>query len=268
VLSRGWEDATQSNHVVGNGGESGPPMPSASLLDRNVCPRDIWERDLPVVFERRFAKGDEHWNVVELRNRSTSAVNIHLNLDRLDDESRFPELGFPAKPGCLGLTTRRYLLYDFEAGKLMGEYGGYVDLPVPARSSKAIVIRISTNHPQILSIGNRAGQGIDELVNADWEGSINMLAGTTKGTLGSLDTVVRLYIPDDWKIRAIAINERSVNWDGFVPGICRFTVPDKAGPTTWRVTFDGNSAEMPVSRPVDSGLIANVTVARDPADGE
>lgn len=249
----------------------GMPSPAADRDDtiRRLLPClksrgrlvDVWERDMPMVVEHRLQAGEEKWRVVGLFNWKAVPIDIDLNLDRLWDESRYGTPGFLGDPARLGTTDRRYIVYDFWARKYLGEHDGKLRLSLPPGSAKVIVVREWTNHPRILAIGDHIGQGACELLDSAWEGPISALTGTTSGQTRGEDTVVRLYKSSDWKVRSIAVGGKSIFWEEHEHDVVRFHVPDKDGPVSWRVTFDGNAGPGPDKRPMEPGLIVT-TVQR------
>ncbi|MHB0997862.1 MAG: hypothetical protein ACYC27_01335 [Armatimonadota bacterium] len=221
-------------------------------------PRDIWERDIPAVIEQKLSAGGENWRVLGLFNWNDKTANVRLNLDRIWDENRFPVQGIPAKSDEVGKTDRKYVLYDFWNQRLLGKYTGSASFKLPEKSGRVIVVREIQNHPQILSIGDHIGQGVEELRESRWDAGIQTLTCTTQGRRGATNTVVRMYIPEGWKIRSVAVNNKSASWEEYHPEVIRLEIPDKNGPVTWRATFDGSPELQPKSRPVNPGLITEI----------
>ncbi len=219
-------------------------------LNTTGRPRDLWERDVPAVLEQDLTAGGEHWKVVGLFNWREVPVHARVNLDRLFDEK--------------GTTTQRYVLYDFWPEAFAGECGGSTDIDLPQMGGRVIAIRVAAGRPQILSIGDHIGQGVEELRASAWDARRRVLAATTHGRRGVADTTVRLRVPGGWTVRSVTADGKPLTYDCAAPEVCRFTVPDRREDVRWQVAFSGPShiAERP-ERLVEPGLLADLTV--DPA---
>jgi hypothetical protein len=224
-------------------------------------PRDLWERPVPMVLEQRFSQGDEDWRVVGLFNWRDLGLDARVNLDRLWDESAYPEQGFPADPTALGQTRARYLAYDFWAEEFLGERDGLLDLTLPANSGRAIALRLAQPRPQIISIGSHIGQGAEELVSAKWDAAAKALTGVTRGRRGAVDTTIRLRVPEDWRVLRVSADGRDTPFDRPQPEVCRFTVEDRQKPVTWRAEFEGQPSAPPPLRAREPGLVAETDIS-------
>ena len=262
-----WIALTGYPMTIGGDFRTLPPSRAAFIerllppLNSTARPRDLWERPVPVVLEQHLAAGGEEWRVIGLFNWRDIGVRVKLNLDRLWDESAFPEQGFPADAKALGRTDRRYLFYDFWPEAMLGEEGGVLALTVPANSGRVITCRLSLSRPQIISLGSHLGQGVEELLSSSWLVREKTLVAKTRGLRGLLDTTVRLHVPAGWKVKSVTAAGQALSHDAPQAEVCRFTVPDRNGPIDWRVTFDGPGAPPATrTRPVEPGNIAEVTL--------
>jgi len=263
-----WMALTGYPMTIGGDFRDLPPSREALIkrllppLNSTGRPRDLWERPVPVVLEQQLSAGSEEWRVIGLFNWRDIGVRVRLNLDRLWDESPFPEQGFLADPKALGQTGRRYLLYDFWPEAMLGEEGGAFELTVPANCGRVITCRLSLTRPQIISLGSHLGQGVEELLSCSWLARDKTLVGKTRGLRGVADTMVRLHVPSGWQVKSVTAGGQALTHDAPQPEVCRFTAPDRTGPVEWRVAFDGPSASPAArTRPVEPGNIAEVTLA-------
>lgn len=209
-------------------------------LNQPGRPRDIWERRAPMLFEQNCAVKGHKWRVVGLFNFKPYAINLSLNLDRLWDESKYPQ-GFKADPNSLGLTNRSYLVYDYWEERFLGKATDSVNLPVDANCGhRVLVICEDKNRPQLISVGNHIGQGLEELEEISW--NEKTLGGITHGRRGMYDTDLRIYVPDNWFVKEIECEGNQIPFSMTSDQICRFTAPDKAGKVRWAIRF-GNSGK-------------------------
>lgn len=237
-----------------------PPLASTGR------PRDIWEREWPMVIEQSLAVGDEQWRVVGLFNYHQVPLRVQLNLDRLWDESIFDEQGFPGDSAKLGTTDQRYLVYDFWPEKFLGEYGGTAEFELDALGGKVLTVRLATDRPQILAVGNHIGQGILELKDSSWDSESRTLRLITQGRADMIDTAVRLRVPPGWKIISATAEGKTLNGSCPQDEVCLITIPDHQKEVKCQIMFEGSlKGGKPGVRPVESGLIA---VTRLNADAE
>jgi hypothetical protein len=232
------------------------PDVDAQYLQRLYPPMRLYELNIDnlgtkelSVYDRGFKQDDIRWHVTAVFNQSDNPVNICLNLD-----SVWGGIGKQTQQVKSNTTNNKYLLYDVINKQVLGGYEGYADIRIEPESARLISIRLFTGYPQILSIGNHIGQGYFELKDISWDKPISMITAITKG-LNNKNTSIRLYIPQGWKIRSTAINEKSGSWEEYHPDMIRFDVPDASGETTWHATFDGSLYIKPKSRPVNKSAL-------------
>ncbi|MHB1455494.1 MAG: hypothetical protein ACYC0V_01115 [Armatimonadota bacterium] len=180
---------------------------------------------------------------------------IRLNLDRLWNNNAKEK-----QQKKSDITKNNYLIYDVITKRILGRYDGYADISLAPGSARLLSIRLFTGYPQILSIGDHIGQGLYELKNIRWDEAISTITANTKG-INDRNTSIRLYIPDGWKIRLTAINDKSGNWEEYNPEMIRFDVPDASGVVTWRAGFDGSLYIKPKHRAINTSPIAAVRPA-------
>lgn len=204
------------------------------------------------VFDRAFLRADRRWHLTAIFNRSDDPVNVRLNLDRIWGIGG----GTPKLP-ISGVTENKYLLYDVIDKQILGIHDGSADISIYPNSARLISIQPHRGYPQILSIGDHIGQGLLELKEIRWDDAISTITATTKGINGR-STSIRLYIPQGWKIRSTAINDKGGNWEEYNPEMIRFDVPDASSEVKWRATFDGSVYVKPKPRPVNKSIIAEV----------
>jgi hypothetical protein len=213
-------------------------------------PRDFWEREYPAVIEQTVNVPDSRWKVIGLFNFKPYAVNITLNLDRLWDDSAYAKAGLPADPARIGNTSRSYLIYDFWEEKFLGVHHGEAKLNIgPDSGHRVLVLHELQNHPQVLSVGDHIGQGLEEMKSLRWDEPTRTVAGTTKGRGGIRNTSMRLYVPEGWKLDALEANGEMIPSEQISPQVIRFTVPDRERPANWRARFSISkiqSADSPV----------------------
>lgn len=206
------------------------------------------------VYDRGFKLDDMRWHVTAIFNQSDKPVHIRLNLDTIWSGIRNQTQQLKSNS-----TYNKYLLYDVINKQILGRYDGYADITIKPESARLISIRLFTGYPQILSIGDHIGQGFLELKDIRWDKPISMITASTRG-INNKNTSIRLYIPQGWKIRSTAINEKSGSWEEYNPDMIRFDVPDASGEITWHATFDGSLYIKPKSRRVNKSAIVSKPV--------
>ena len=229
-------------------------------------PRDFWEREYPAVIEQTVNVVDSRWKVIGLFNFKPYAVNITLNLDRLWDDSAYAKPGFPADPARIGNISRSYLIYDFWEEKFLGIHHGEAKLHLgPDSGHQVLVLHELQNHPQVLSVGDHIGQGLEEMQDLRWDEPSKTLAGTTKGRGGVRNTSIQFHVPEGWKLDALEANGEGIPSEQITPQVIRFTVPDREKTVTWQARF--GSPEIPSAgspmRPANPGRVAGLE--SDPA---
>lgn len=178
------------------------------------------------------------WQVLALFNEQDTPAILHLNIDKL--------FGIDS-----GSASSDYMVYDVFTKQIMGIYPGEADVIVKMNSARLLTIRPYDGRPLLMSIGNHIGQGYHELIAQRWDDAISAMQVTTKG-LEAADTLIRLYVPDGWKLRSLAVRYRSAGWKELRGQIYEFTIPDANDETTWIATFDGGIYKGPVERLVSS----------------
>lgn len=191
-------------------------------------------------------KNGSYWNLLALFNEQDDILSLRLNLDKMFDiysESKTTKLS--------------YIVYDVFTKQIIGLFTGEAVVSIKPNSARLMAIKAYEGYPLLLSIGNHIGQGFYELTSQRWDDAISSMTVTTKG-LNHMNTTVRLYVPEGWKLRSLAVQERSMGWKEYQGQIYEFTIPDADHEVTWIATFDGGLYDIPYERMMSDAAFIEV----------
>ncbi|MDD5603819.1 MAG: hypothetical protein PHG48_07085, partial [Eubacteriales bacterium] len=178
------------------------------------------------------------WNIIDVFN--TAAENREARIDISADLHLDVENG------------ERYLLYDFWASEVICTTSEEFSLSLPPFGSKVVSVHRLTDIPQIISTSRHITQGAYDLHEAEWDGSENVLSGSSDMAGGDMYKIV-IYVPEGFRYGEAAAWAESNNT------ACACSAGSSAGNNITRSvasTAVGNSAGSSVGK--GSGNICNV----------
>lgn len=147
-----------------------PDLPNERLEIMKRCmashsgiarPVDLFDKSLSSIWYATDKKTGTTRNVIGLFNWETKPQKIGSTLE------------------WAGLNSKRtYYAFDFWANKPMNNISNAISEELPAESCKMIALREKTNHPVVVSTSQHVTQGMIDLLNEEWKGSV--LSGTSK----------------------------------------------------------------------------------------
>lgn len=182
------------------GGDMTALPPDRAKLMRTVLPvlhlpgrpLDLWERRTPMVVATPIHTGGDRWTVVGLFNWRSYPLRATLDLRR----------AFAADFSS-GREARGYLALDAWVGEFLGEFARAVDLEIPARGCRVVVLRESTGRPQVLAVGSHLSRGARELRQVAWDADRMRLVG-----LGQVDDLI-VHLPEGWRLVEARVDDRA-----------------------------------------------------------
>ncbi|MHC4478899.1 MAG: alpha-galactosidase [Planctomycetota bacterium] len=162
-------------------------MPNHGLFARPV---DLFERDVPQIWQLSADGGDERRDVIALFNwDDENAVALNVELERLG----------------LGPGKASYIGFDYWRNEFVGPFEGDLLVELPPGSCNVLAMRAVLDRPQLISTSRHVTQGIVDLVKEKWNGWTEVLSATSKVVGGDVYEV-RIFAPEPWKVFSVHVS--------------------------------------------------------------
>jgi hypothetical protein len=156
-------------------------MPNHGLFARPV---DLFERDVPQIWQLSAGSGEEQRDVIGLFNWDPeNPVALHVELEKLG----------------LGTGKAGYIGFDYWQNMFVGPFEGDLVVELPPGSCQVLGMRTVLDRPQLISTSRHVTQGIVDVVKEKWNGWTEVLSGRSKVVGGDVYEV-RIFAPEPWKI--------------------------------------------------------------------
>lgn len=189
-------------------------------------------------------KADDERQVLAIFNKKTKDAVYKINLDRLHKTTS-------------AATDNQYAVYDVFTKQFIGIFSDSMEIKIRAHSCRLISVMGYNGSPLLIAIGDHIGQGCYEYISRVWNSKISTTTYVTKGLKGK-NTSARMFVPDGWKLRFLAVNGKSSDWEEYRRQIFKFDIPDADGETVWMTTFDGGVFNPPYTRKVSSAPLISI----------
>jgi alpha-galactosidase len=180
---------------------------------RPARPLDLFDNPQAELFALPIEREFENWTVL-----------AHFNVGESPTTRRFEF----ARAGLQKGTT--YLVYDFWAQKLLGEFQNAFETTIEPTSVSLVAIREKTGMPQVIGTDRHVMQGAIELSDVAWDVRTNTLRGVALGA-APMSYQIAIYVPDGFRFD----QAESANAENLAD--IRYDAPVLRG----RVRFDGSS---------------------------
>jgi hypothetical protein len=158
-------------------------IPNHRVLDAR--PVDLFERDLPRIWQVTEGEGDDRRDVVGLFN---------WNFDKPTTQPAGAEVGpvtVTLDLAQLGLGAGEYVGFDYWGNEFMPKIGDNTTFTLPPGSCRVMALRRSAKHPQVVSTSRHIAQGLLDLTYVRWHNDKNALTGRAR-VVGGDDYELRL----------------------------------------------------------------------------
>ena len=151
------------------------------LIGQAATPVDLYENELPRIWNLRVHTPYDSWNVVGVFNWGDNVDEIYFPLDSLGlDPSKY------------------YLIHDFWGQEYLGAARGSVTLlNLPPRSVKLLGIRAEQKSPQLLATDLHFTQGSVEILSAGWDQRSQSFLAVCKPPRHSKGTLF-IHVPEEY----------------------------------------------------------------------
>jgi hypothetical protein len=137
-------------------------------------PVDLFQRDLPRIWQLTRGRGDGRVDVIGLFNWNdpkTSAKKGESDSGPITLSLDFKRLGLP--PG-------KYVGFDYWANQFVEPFSENKEFELPPGSCRIIALHRKLDHPQVVSTSRQVTQGLVDLSNCHWDAASGILSGTSK----------------------------------------------------------------------------------------
>ncbi len=146
-------------------------------------PVDLFENELPRIWDLKMEKKFGSWNVVGLFNWS-------------DEEEQ--EISIDFKELYLD-SSEKYLLFDFWRSKFLGEFQGSFSATLQPRSCLVLALHRKSEVPKVISTDRHITQGGIELIDVKWDEANNTLRGISKSPKNTSHNIF-IYLPKGYEV--------------------------------------------------------------------
>jgi hypothetical protein len=190
------------------------------LADKPARPVDLFRNPNPQVWSLPLEGDAGQWHILGLFNWNTDAPET---LQLLMAE--------------LGLNPEAYYtVYDFWGERFYGLSQEVLRIEVPPGSVRIIGLRSYEDRPMFLAHDRHFAQGALEYSQLTWDDKTLTLQGTFDA-IADTDYTVRLYVPEAYRPRRIAMNEKDLEWRLEGPVLVFSFRSTAAGETNWTAAF-------------------------------
>jgi hypothetical protein len=161
---------------------------------------------------------------------------------------------------------KRYLVYDFWAGKYLGAFEKALSAGLAPASCRVLVVREELARPQVLATDRHIVSGAEDLKAVRWDAATNTLAGTTE-TVKRIPYALAIHVPAGFAIQKAAADGKEVAVEKLGEFAARIALDTgDSGKVEWSVAFrKADTRREPTADPV----VSRVEVPRpDPAARE
>lgn len=171
-------------------------------------PMDLFERELPEVWDLKVDRPFEAWDIVGLFNWGT---NMDLTVNPY---GMIPEgvRTISVDLASMGLDTGTdYLAYEFWGEEFIGSVRGRLALSLDPRTVKLVALRKKLDHPQLLGTNRHFTMGGEDIGDVAWDqGSSTLTVSLTANTGTSwngkdfpFEHHLAFYVPDPYALTGI-----------------------------------------------------------------
>ncbi|MBI4531243.1 MAG: alpha-galactosidase, partial [Candidatus Latescibacteria bacterium] len=183
-------------------------------------PVDLFERDFPQVWDLNVTTDWGRWDVVGLFNYSDQPVSLPVDLIHLDLQQE-----------------TSYLVWEFWEQEFLGVHSHTVDVNVPARDVRVILVKERPRVPALLSTSFHVSQGGVEVSQVRWDGRRKVLSGVCHRPPGARGDLI-FYAPEGLEAGACTGTEGEMFPAKVIAhGIWKVGLEFRGRAIDWRVTF-------------------------------
>jgi hypothetical protein len=146
-------------------------------------PLDLFERELPSLWQMRCQQGAGQWDAVGVFNFEDQPQQRTIELETL---------GLPA--------GAEVVAFEFWEEKLLGAYKDRVTLTLPPQTARVVLIRRLPSRPQVIATNMHVLGGYHEVKQLTWDDERLLLSGTYQRAPG-LEGKAYIYVPDGFRPR-------------------------------------------------------------------
>jgi hypothetical protein len=151
-------------------------------------PVDLFQRDMPRIWQLTSGTGDDRIDVVGLFNwnapprpatrRGGAAMEEPTTQAVTKLETGPVTIQLDSKQ--LGLPTGEYVAFDYWGNQFLPAISGPTSFELPPGSCKVIALRRKLDRPQVVSTSRHVTQGVADLWNCTWDAAAGVLRGTSQ----------------------------------------------------------------------------------------
>ncbi|MBI2915008.1 MAG: alpha-galactosidase [Firmicutes bacterium] len=186
-------------------------------------PVDLFTSDYPRIWDLKVRSSWGSWDVVGLFNYEAQEASIPVDL------------------AALGLTAEEgYLVWEFWEQRFLGTQSSRIEVSVPARDVRLILLKPLLQTPGILSTSFHLIQGAVELSDVEWDSRKRTLSGKCHRHPGARGDLF-VYVPEGYRIDGFDVeggSEGSLLPVAEAGGkVWRLALPFQGRTVGWRIGF-------------------------------
>lgn len=143
-------------------------------------PLDLFDREVPSIWQLHCKKGDDEWDVVGLFNFEDSSQERTVN---------FSDLGIPP--------DQDQVVFEFWEQILHGLHRDHFNMTLAPHTSRILCIRRANGDPQVIGTDMHLLQGMHELSDVKWDATAKVLSGRAHRAPNRRG-IVFIRVPEKW----------------------------------------------------------------------